>query len=87
LNAKSKPLEAITQCGHTIKVTAVKKKGGPKEGQWAIVVRGPKITGVSGKKTIYCKPSIYYVNQALSSFFVAYEIISPENGIEEILPQ
>jgi hypothetical protein len=79
--------EAKTKCGHTIKVTAVKRKGGPQEGQWSILVKGPRITGKSGRKTIYCKPSIYYVIRALSSFFGAHEIISPENGIEEILPR
>jgi len=79
--------EAKTKCGHTIKVTAVKRKGGPQEGRWSILVKGPRVTGISGRKTIYCKPSIYYVMRALSSFFGAYEIVSPENGIEEILPR
>ena len=86
-NNNSKLSEAVTQCGHTIKVTAVKKRGGPQEGNWSISVKGPKVIGISGIKTIYCKPSTHYVTQALSSFFGAYEIIFPENGIEEILPQ
>ena len=87
VNKQKKFSEATTKCGHTIKVTAVKKKGGPKEGEWSILVKGPRVYGISGRKTIYCKPSIYYVIRALSSFFGAYEIISPENGIEEILPR
>ena len=86
INKNTKFSEAMTQCGHSIKVTAVKRKGGLQEGNWSILVKGPRVTGISGRKTIYCKPSIYYVIRALSSFFGAYEIISPENGIEEILP-
>jgi hypothetical protein len=79
--------KAETKCGHTIKVTAVKKNGGHYEGQWSISVRGPRVTGKSGRKTIYCRPSIYYVIRELLSFFGAFEIISPENGIEEIVPR
>ena len=78
--------KAKTKCGHTIKVTAVKKKGGPKQGQWSILVRGPKVSGKSGKKTLYCNPSIVHVRQKLTLFLGYCEIINPKSGLPGILP-
>ena len=40
VNKQKKFPVATTKCGHTIKVTAVKKKGGPQEGKWSILVKG-----------------------------------------------
>jgi hypothetical protein len=78
--------KAITDCNHMIEVSAVKKKGGPMEGQWSIVIRGPKVTGKSGKKTIYCTPSLSHVKKKLSSFLGDHEIIRPKSGLAGVLP-
>ena len=42
-----------TECGHTVKVNAVKKIGGQMEGRLYAQISGPKINGKSGKKTLY----------------------------------
>ena len=78
--------KAKTKCDHTFNVSKVKKKGGPKEGLWSIVVRGPKVSGKSGKKTLYCNPSIVHVRQKLTQFLGHYEIINPKSGLPGILP-
>jgi hypothetical protein len=78
--------KAKTACDHTIKVNSVKKKGGPKEGKWSIVIRGPKVSGESRKKTLYCEPSLVHVLDKLSSYLGHYEIVDPETGIPGILP-
>ena len=78
--------KAKTKCEHTFKVSKVKKRGGPKEGQWLILIRGPKVSAKSGKKTLYCDPSIARVRQKLTQFLGHYEIINPKSGLSSILP-
>lgn len=85
-NGSNSTKKAITECGHTIKVTAVKKIGGPMQGQWAILIWGPKVIGKRGKKTLYSSPNINNVKHKLSKFLGNYEIISPESGLSSILP-
>jgi hypothetical protein len=50
-------MEFTTPCGHTVKAAPVMKKGGVTEGKWQVVIRGPKVTGVSGKKNTYSDPN------------------------------
>ena len=77
---------AQTKCNHSFNISKVKKKGGSKEGLWSIVIRGPKVSGKSGKKTLYCNPSIVHVRQKLMQFIGHYEIIKPKSGLPGILP-
>ena len=85
-NGSNPTKKAITECGHTIKVTAVKKIGGPMQGQWAILIWGPKVIGKRGKKTLYSSPNINNVKHKLSKFLGNYQIITPESGLSSILP-
>lgn len=45
-----------TPCGHHGTIKPVKARGGPCEGRWQCRVSGPRITGVSGGKTVYANP-------------------------------
>ena len=58
----------FTAVGHTLKIAAVQKKGGVKEGKWYIRCSGPSIGGKRGIKTLYCDPSIEAAKVQVANF-------------------
>mmetsp|Transcript_21857 Transcript_21857/g.36098 ORF Transcript_21857/g.36098 Transcript_21857/m.36098 type:complete len:334 (-) Transcript_21857:373-1374(-) len=57
-----------TSCGHEVTVKPVEKVGGAQQGKWIVRVKGPKVTGKSGIKTIYTQPNQADVLRKVSQF-------------------
>ena len=54
----SSPVLFSTPCGHQCTVTPVRSLGGPFEGMWRVLIRGPGITTKSGVKLLYTNPCV-----------------------------
>lgn len=57
-----------TQCGHHGEIKPVRKVGGVCEGKWSCRIRGPKVFGVSGIKTVYANPSVQDASFKIAAF-------------------
>jgi hypothetical protein len=62
------PRRATAHLGHTVDINPVRKTGGSREGKWRICVSGPKVTGVSGIKTLYSNPDIESARKKVRAF-------------------
>eukprot|EP00977_Amphora_coffeiformis_P009587 scaffold2209_cov168-Amphora_coffeaeformis.AAC.1 len=54
--------------GHSAIAKPVARLGGPHEGKWLCRIKGPRVLGISGVKTVYCAPSQTAAKQKIASF-------------------
>lgn len=57
-----------TDCNHYGTVRPVRATSGAKKGQWFCKILGPKVTSLSGIKTVYCEPGIITAQYAIGKY-------------------
>ena len=64
----SPTITTYAAAGHTFTVTPVSKVGGMMEGKWAVHIKGPKVTGKEGIKTLYSEPALISSKSMVAKF-------------------
>ena len=81
-NSVEEPYEYITDCGHTVTLTDVLRKGGMHEDKWQLRITGPSINSKSGRKIIYCIKDLTKAKQKVSNYLVKKINLSDDLKVE-----